>query len=81
MQTFALNNAMFTKKIAYLKRFFCYKPYFLLNFSTFPLASTTFFFPVKNGWHLLQMSMLIVSPFAFDLVLKVFPQAQVTVTS
>ena len=37
-------------------------PYFLLNLSTRPPVSTSFCLPVKNGWHLEQISTRI-SPF------------------
>jgi len=49
-------------------------PNFLLKRSTRPAVSTNFCLPVKNGWHWLQMSTLILA-----LVLRVtneFPQAQ-----
>ncbi len=53
--------------------------YFFLNFSTLPAVSTIFCFPVKKGWHWEQISTLI--SFLVDLVLKVLPQAQITVHS
>ena len=31
-------------------------PYFFMNLSTRPAESTSFFLPLKNGWHLEQIS-------------------------
>ena len=55
--------------------FFC----FCWNFSTLPSVSMYFISPVKNGWHLLQISTwisCIVEP-----TLKVLPQTQITLAS
>jgi hypothetical protein len=54
-------------------------PYFFLNFSTRPALSMNFCLPVKKGWQLEQISTRI--SFLVDLVLNVFPQAQVTTHS
>ena len=54
-------------------------PYRFLKRSTRPPLSTSFCRPVKNGWHLLQISTLsspLVEP-----VTKVSPQAQRTTAS
>src|SRR5947209_2104720 len=53
--------------------------YFFWNFSTRPVVSTYFILPVKNGWHMEQISTEI-----FFLVLRVvnlLPQPHVTVAS
>jgi hypothetical protein len=49
-------------------------PNFLLNRSTRPAVSTNFCLPVKNGWHMLQISTLILADVLR--VTNVFPQAQ-----
>ena len=54
--------------------------YFLSNRSTRPAVSTSFWRPVKNGWQEEQISTRI-SPLWVDRVLKVWPQAQITLTS
>ena len=56
-------------------------PYFFLNLSTRPPASTSFCLPVKYGWHLLQISTLMMSVSLVVPVLKVAPQAHTTVAS
>lgn len=53
--------------------------YFFLNLSTRPALSTIFSLPVKNGWQAEQISTRISA--LFERVLKVLPQAQVTVHS
>ena len=55
------------------------KPYFFLNLSTRPALSTIFSLPVKNGWQAEQISKRISA--LFERVLKVLPQAQVTLHS
>jgi hypothetical protein len=52
-------------------------PYLLRNRSTRPAVSTSFCFPVKNGWQTLQMSVWISA--WVERVWNVFPQAQRTV--
>jgi len=52
---------------------------FFLNLSTRPPASTNFCLPVKNGWHLEQISTLN-SDFV-ERVVNVSPQAHLTVAS
>jgi hypothetical protein len=54
--------------------------YFFSNLSTRPAVSISFWRPVKNGWHEEQISTRI-SPLCVDRVLKVWPQAQVTLIS
>src|SRR5205807_3395120 len=55
-------------------------PYRRLKRSTRPAVSISFCLPVKNGWHAEQIS-TCSSPFRVERVLKVSPQAQVTVIS
>src|SRR3989344_8286408 len=50
---------------------------FFWNRSTLPIVSTNLISPVKNGWHLEQMSTLIAA--FVDTTINVFPHAQVTV--
>src|SRR5262245_651050 len=54
--------------------------YLRLKRSTRPAVSTSFCLPVKNGWHLEQISRRISVPLV-ERVLKVSPQAQTTFTS
>jgi hypothetical protein len=49
-------------------------PNFLLNRSSRPAVSTNFCLPVKNGWHELQMSTVILA--SVLRVVKVLPHAQ-----
>jgi hypothetical protein len=51
-------------------------PYFCRNRSTRPAVSTSFCFPVKNGWHAEQMSVWISA--LVERVWKRLPQAHVT---
>lgn len=52
------------------------RSYFFLNFSIRPAVSNRRCLPVKNGWQLLQISILISA--RVDRVSKVLPQAQTT---
>ena len=54
--------------------------YFFSNRSTRPAVSTNFCRPVKNGWQEEQISTRM-SPLCVERVLKVCPQAQMTLTS
>jgi hypothetical protein len=54
--------------------------YFFSNRSMRPAVSINFWRPVKNGWQDEQISTRI-SPLCVELVLKVWPQAQMTLTS
>ena len=54
--------------------------YFRSNLSTRPAVSISFWRPVKNGWQEEQISTRI-SPLCVELVLKVWPQAQITLIS
>ena len=54
-------------------------PNFLLNRSTRPSVSISFWRPVKNGWHAEQISRC--SSGLVERVLNVLPQAQRTSTS
>jgi hypothetical protein len=51
-------------------------PYFLLNRSTRPAESRSFWRPVKNGWHCEQISTLILP--TVERVSNWFPQIHVT---
>jgi hypothetical protein len=50
--------------------------YFRSNLSMRPAVSTSFWRPVKNGWHEEQISTRI-SPLCVERVWKVWPQAQI----
>ena len=50
------------------------RPYLRLNLSTRPLVSTSFCLPVKNGWHLEQISTVMFS--RVEPVSITLPQAQ-----
>jgi hypothetical protein len=52
-------------------------PYFCRKRSTRPAVSTSFCFPVKNGWQTLQMSVWISA--MVERVWNVFPHAHFTV--
>src|SRR5215467_4092495 len=54
--------------------------YFLVKRSTRPAVSTSFCFPVKNGWQFEQISTRSMSPLMVERVWNVWPQAQCTVT-
>jgi hypothetical protein len=54
-------------------------PYFCRKRSTRPAVSTSFCFPVKNGWQALQMSVWISA--TVERVWNVLPQAHFTVAS
>src|SRR3989344_6559648 len=71
----AFSSTFLTLTTSISLAFFC----FCWNRSTLPKVSTYFISPVKNGWHLLQISTWIscmVLP-----TLKVFPQTQITLAS
>src|SRR3989337_215382 len=52
---------------------------FFWNRSTLPIVSTNLISPVKNGWHLEQMSTWILG--LVDPAVNLLPQAQVTSAS
>ena len=54
--------------------------YFLVKRSTRPAVSTSFCLPVKKGWQFEQISTFSLSPLMVERVVKLWPQAQCTVT-
>jgi hypothetical protein len=56
-------------------------PYRLWNRSTRPPLSTSFWRPVKKGWHSLHNSTCISGFPLVERVVKVFPQEQITLVS
>ena len=62
-----------------LARFRLWAPNRFVNRSTRPSVSISFWRPVKNGWHMLQISRC--SSVFVDFVLNVFPHAHRTSTS
>jgi len=54
--------------------------YFLVKRSTRPAVSISFCLPVKKGWQLEQISTFSLSPLMVERVVKLWPQAQCTVT-
>src|SRR5258708_17587613 len=54
--------------------------YFLVKRSTRPAVSINFCLPVKKGWQFEQISTRSVSPLMVERVVKLWPQAQCTVT-
>src|SRR5882762_748012 len=55
--------------------------YFLVKRSTRPAVSTSFCLPVKKGWQFEQISTFSRSPLMVERVVKLWPQAQCTVTA
>src|SRR3954469_24568587 len=68
--TLAAASALPASDLAYLRR----------KRSTRPAVSTSFCFPVKNGWQAEQISRWM-SPLLVERVVNVFPQAHITRTS
>jgi hypothetical protein len=56
-------------------------PYRFWNRSTRPPLSTSFWRPVKKGWHSLHSSTCISGLPLVERVVKVFPQEQITLVS
>src|SRR5207245_8006173 len=54
--------------------------YFLVKRSTRPAVSISFCLPVKKGWQFEQISTFSLSPLMVERVVKLWPQAQCTVT-
>src|SRR6267378_988262 len=54
--------------------------YFLVKRSTRPAVSMSFCLPVKKGWQFEQISTFSLSPLMVERVVKLWPQAQCTVT-